>query len=55
MEILPDKRKSCHTNLLQFFEGVNKYVDREGPANLIHLDFQEAFDKLPEQRLIEKN
>ena len=42
------KARSCLTNLLCFFEEITKWVD------VIYLDFQKAFDKVPHQRLILK-
>ncbi|CAM5136333.1 unnamed protein product [Eretmochelys imbricata] len=46
--------KSCLTNLLEFFEGVNKHVDKGDPVDIVYLNFQEAFDKVPHQRLLNK-
>uniref|UniRef100_A0A8C3H706 Reverse transcriptase domain-containing protein n=1 Tax=Chrysemys picta bellii TaxID=8478 RepID=A0A8C3H706_CHRPI len=46
------KGKSCLTNLLEFFEGVNKLVDKGDPVDIVYLDFQKAFDKVPHQRLL---
>uniref|UniRef100_A0A452IGB1 Reverse transcriptase domain-containing protein n=1 Tax=Gopherus agassizii TaxID=38772 RepID=A0A452IGB1_9SAUR len=48
------KGKSCLTNLLEFFEGVNKHVDKGDPVDIVYLDFQKAFDKVPHQRLLRK-
>ncbi|KAG6940840.1 hypothetical protein G0U57_011320 [Chelydra serpentina] len=48
------KGKSCLTNLLEFFEGVNKHVDKGDPVDIVYLDFQKAFDKVPHQRLLHK-
>ena len=48
------KSKSCLTNLLCFFEEITKWVDEGSPVDIIYLDFQKAFDKLPHQRLILK-
>ncbi|CAM4564109.1 unnamed protein product [Caretta caretta] len=48
------KGKSCLTNLLESFEGVNKHVDKEDPVGIVYLDFQKAFDKIPHQRLLHK-
>ncbi|CAM5134364.1 unnamed protein product [Natator depressus] len=48
------KGKSCLTNLLEFFEGVNMHVDQGDPVDLAYLDFQKAFDKVPHQRLLHK-
>ncbi|CAM5136677.1 unnamed protein product [Natator depressus] len=48
------KGKSCLTNLLEFLEGVNKHVDQGDPVDIVYLDFQKAFDKVPHQRLLRK-
>ena len=48
------KAKSCLTNLLCFLEEITKWVDDGSPVDVIHLDFQKAFDKVPHQRLISK-
>ena len=48
------KRKSCLTNLLDFFEYVTSEVDRGNPVDTIYLDFSKAFDKVPHQRLLAK-
>ncbi|CAM4543822.1 unnamed protein product [Lepidochelys kempii] len=44
--------KSCLTDPLEFFEGVNKHVDKGDPMDIVYLDFQKAFDKVPHQRLL---
>ena len=46
--------RSCLTNLLCFFEEITKWVDDGSPVDVIYLDFQKAFDKVPHQRLILK-
>ncbi|CAM4592116.1 unnamed protein product, partial [Lepidochelys kempii] len=46
------KGRSCLTNLLEFLEGVNKHVNKGDPGNIVYLDFQKAFDKVPHQRLL---
>ncbi|CAM5131339.1 unnamed protein product [Natator depressus] len=46
------KGRSCLTNILESFEGVNKHVDKRDPVNTGYLDFQKAFDKVPHQRLL---
>ena len=46
--------RSCLTNLLCFFEEITKWVDEGSPVDVIYLDFQKAFDKVPHQRLILK-
>ena len=47
------KARSCLTNLLCFFEEITKWVDEGSPVDVIYLDFQKAFDKVPHQRLIQ--
>ena len=46
--IIPLLKRSCLTNVLCFFEEITKWVD------VIYLDFQKAFDKVPHQRHILK-
>ena len=48
------KAKSCLTNLLCFLEEITKWVDDGSPVDVIYLDCQKAFDKVPHQRLISK-
>ena len=48
------KAKSCLTNLLCFLEEITKWVDGGSPVDVIYLDFQKAFDKVPHQRLLRK-
>ena len=48
------KANSCLTNLLCLFEEITKWVDDGSPVDVIYLDFQKAFDKVPHQRLILK-
>ena len=48
------KARSCLTNVLCFFEEITKWVDEGSPVDIIYLDFQKAFDKVPHQRLILK-
>ena len=45
---------SCLTNLLCFFEEIIKWIDEGSPVDIIFLDFQKAFDKVPHQRLLLK-
>ena len=40
--------------MLCFFEEMTKWVDEGSPVDVIYLDFQKAFDKVPRQRLILK-
>ena len=46
--------KSCLTNLLEFMEEVAEQLDRGEPVDVIYLDFQKAFDKVPHVRLLAK-
>ncbi|CAM5102996.1 unnamed protein product [Eretmochelys imbricata] len=46
------KGRSCLINQLEFFEGVNKHVDKGDPGDIVYLDFQKAFDQVPHQRLL---
>ena len=48
------KARSCLANLLCFLEELTKWVDDGSPVDVIYLDFQKAFDKVPHQRLILK-
>ena len=48
------RARSCLTNLLCFFEEMTKWVDEGSRVDVINLDFQKAFDKVPHQRLILK-
>ena len=48
------KAKSCLTNVLCFLEEITKLVDDGTPVDVIYLDFQKAFYKVPHQRLIIK-
>ena len=43
------KARSCLTNLLCFLEEITKWVDDGSPVNVVYLDFQKAFDKVPHQ------
>ena len=47
-------KRSCLTNLLEFMEIVLNHVDEGRPVDVIFLDFQKAFDKVPHIRLLEK-
>ena len=48
------KARSCLTNLLCFFEEITKWVDDGSPVDIVYLDFQKAFDKVPHQKLLLK-
>ena len=38
----------------RFLEEITKWVDDRSPVDVIYLDFQKAFDKVPHQILIRK-
>ena len=48
------KARSCLTNMLCFLEEITKLIDVGSPVDIIYLDFQKAFDKVPHQRLLLK-
>ena len=35
-----------------FFEEITKWTDEGSPVDIIYLNFQKAFDKVPHQRLL---
>jgi len=47
-------KKSCLTNLLEFTKYVSDWVDEGKPVDVVYLDFQKAFDKVPHERLMVK-
>ena len=46
--------RSCLTNLLEYLEVLTDLVDQGLPVDVVYLDFQKAFDKVPHQRLAMK-
>ena len=48
------RHRSCLTNLLEFFHFVFSEHDRDKAVDVIYLDFQKAFDKVPHRRLLRK-
>ena len=40
--------------MLCFLEEITKWIDVGSPVDIIYLDFQKAFDKVPHQRLLLK-
>jgi len=48
------RKRSCLTNLLEFLNDVTSKVDSGSPVDVIYLDFQKAFDKIPHKRLFMK-
>ena len=47
-------KRSCVSNLLEFLDDVTKQVDSSHNVDVIYLDFQKAFDKVPLGRLMQK-
>ena len=47
-------KRSCLTNLLDFFNDVFNMYDETKAVDIIYLDFQKAFDTVPHKRLIIK-
>ncbi len=43
-------KRSCLTNLLNFVHGIFENWDNGTPSDIIYLDFQKAFDKVPHER-----
>lgn len=48
------KGRSCLTNLLEIFEEINSRTDKGESVDVVYLDFQKAFDKVPHGRLLRK-
>ena len=48
------QRRSCLTNLLEFLESISSLMNQGLYADIIFLDFQKAFDKVPHERLMLK-
>ena len=44
-------KRSCLTNLLDFWNDVNGILDEGDPVDIVYLDFLKAFDKVPHKRL----
>ena len=47
-------KRSCVSNLLQFLDDVTHLVDTQHNVDVVYLDFQKAFDKVPLRRLLYK-
>ena len=48
------QRRSCLTNFLEFFDQVYQEYDECKAVDLIYLDLQKAFDKVPHERFLLK-
>ena len=48
------QKRSCLTNILEFMEDVTSSLNRHKYVDVVFLDFQKAFDKVPHQRLLLK-
>ena len=48
------KGRSCLTNLIEFFHEMFKIYDHSRAIDILYLDFQKAFDKVPHKRLMWK-
>ena len=47
-------KRSCLTNLLDFLHDIYEMYEEGRAVDIIYLDFQKAFDKVPHQRLLNK-
>ena len=45
-------KRSCLTNLLQFIEKITDFIDQGYPVDVVFLDFQKVFDKVPQRLLL---
>ena len=46
--------KSCTTQPLEYNEDITQVLDNGNGVDIIYLDFQKAFDKVPHKRLLKK-
>ena len=47
-------KHSCLTNLLDFYNNVFNIYEETKAVDIIYLDFQKAFDKVPYKRLLKE-
>jgi hypothetical protein len=48
------KGRSCLTNLLEFMQALTDGIDQGEDMDVVYLDFEKAFDKVPHKRLLLK-
>ena len=48
-ELVAKKIKAMKDNKLCFLEEITKWIDVGSPVDIIYLDFQKVFDKVPHQ------
>ena len=48
------QKRSCLTNLLEFFHDMMREHDKDRAIDVLYLDFQKAFDKVPHGKLMSK-
>ena len=48
------RQKSCLTNLLEFLNFTRRNIDEDNAVDVVYLDLQKAFDKVPHKRLMIK-
>ena len=48
------QKRSCLTNLLEFFHDMMREHDKDRAVDVLYLDFQKAFDKVPHGKLMSK-
>ena len=46
------KHISCLTNLLEYLKTIVNTLDAGHPVDVIYVDFQKVFDKVPHERLL---
>ena len=47
-------RKSCTTNLLEIMDFATKTPSEKDALDILFIDFEKAFDKVPHKRLLHK-